>query len=40
MKNKSRSVKEQVKALQKSIKKFGDWDGTRKAKLAKLTGKP
>lgn len=39
MKNKARSVKEQVKALQKSIKKLGDFDGSRKAKLAKLTGK-
>lgn len=39
MKNKKKSVADQIKALEKSIAKFGDSDGKRKAKLAKLQGR-
>ena len=36
MKNRKKTKAEQIAALEKAMKKFGDSDGTRKAKLEKL----
>lgn len=39
MKNKKRTIPEQIKKLEKTIQKFGDYDGARAKKLAELRAK-
>lgn len=39
MKNSKKTKPEQIAALEKAMKKFGDSDGTRKVKLEKLKAK-
>ena len=39
MKNRKKTKAEQIDRIQKAIKKFGDWDGSRAKKLAELRAK-